>query len=66
MQLNSVADITVTESMAAFLTAEALAQRSVSESHIEDAMEVAQQKQHAFNATKPHQKGIPLGTVSLA
>ena len=44
--------------MAAFLTAEVLAQRSVSDSQIEHAMDTAQHHQHSYIVNQPQQKGI--------
>lgn len=46
----------VSESMAAFLTAEHLAQHSVSESQIQNAMDQAQRNQQVVVANKPTQK----------
>ncbi|KAK3605190.1 hypothetical protein CHS0354_013000 [Potamilus streckersoni] len=46
----------MSESMAAFLTAEQLAERSVSESSIHQAMEQAQIRQQVFNTLQPPQK----------
>lgn len=50
---------TVSESMAAFLTAEHLAQHSVSESQIQNAMDQAQRNQQVVVANKPTQKSKP-------
>ncbi|KAL3881918.1 hypothetical protein ACJMK2_028304 [Sinanodonta woodiana] len=46
----------MSESMAAFLTAEQLAERSVSESSIHQAMDQAQIRQQVFNTLQPPQK----------
>ena len=44
--------------MAAFLTAEQLAQQqSMAESEIEQAMNSAEQRQYAYNSARPSQKG---------
>ena len=44
--------------MAAFLTAEAMAaKQSVSESDMNTAMDIAQNRQTAHNANRPQQKG---------
>lgn len=48
--------LTVSESMAAFLTAEQLAQHSMSESQIQNAMDQAQRNQQFIVANKPTQK----------
>lgn len=55
----------VSESMAAFLTAENLAQQSVSDSHIEDAMETAKQNQRVYNSSKPQHKGKNIALYAI-
>jgi hypothetical protein len=49
----------VSESMAGFLAAEQLAEQSVSESRIHEAMEEAQARQLAYNSARPQPKGNP-------
>lgn len=49
--------LTVSESMAGFLAAEALAEQSVSDSTMHSALEAAQQRQQIINANKPNPRG---------
>lgn len=48
--------VDVTESMAGFLAAEQLAEQSVSDSHIHQAIDEAQARQQVYNAARPQPK----------
>lgn len=49
--------VSVTESMAGFLAAEQLADQSVSESRIHQAIDEAQARQQVYNSSRPQPKG---------
>ena len=58
--------VSVSESMAQFLVAEKLSQKSTSESQIERALERAEMKQHDYNAnriTSKSKPGIGIGRI---
>lgn len=58
--------IAVSESMAAFLTAEMLTCQSASESQIEAAMRDAQLRQRAYNTSHPQPKGMPAIAIPMS